>query len=85
MIPRVRLDKEAKLVVNDAINNIDRELEFTSSYDGALNSVLSLQNLDLIHRVESSIKYLTIIMVISTLVLIILELLARLGLPSGGH
>lgn len=85
VIPRVRLDKEDKLVVDDAIDSIDRELEFTSSYDGALNSVLSLQNLGLIHRVESSINYLTIILVIGTIILIILELLAKLGIPSGGH
>ncbi len=85
VIRRVRLDEEARLVVDDAINTIDRELEFMSSYDGALNSVLSLQNLASIHRVEGSINYLTIILVIGTIILIVLELLAKLGIPSGGH
>jgi len=85
VIPQVRLDKESRLAVDDAINNIDRELEFIGSYDGALNSVLSLQNLGLIHRVESSINYLTIVLVIGTIILIILELLGKLGFPSGGH
>lgn len=85
MIPHIRLDKKMKSIVDDAIDIIDRELEFMNSYDRALDSVLTLQDLASIHRVESSINFLTIVLVIGTIILIILELLAKLGFPLGGH
>lgn len=85
MIPRIRLDKKAKSIVDDAVDSINRELDFMDSYDRALDSILTLQDLASIHRVESSINYLTIILVIGTIILIILELLGKLGLLAGGH
>lgn len=85
MIPRIRLDKKAKSIVDDAVDTINRELDFMDSYNRALDSILTLQDLASIHRVESSINYLTIILVIGTIILIILELLGTLGLLTGGH
>lgn len=85
MIPRIRLDEKAKSIVDSAIENIDRELDFIDSYDRSLDSILTLQDLASIHRVESSINHLTIILVTGTIILIILELMAKLGIPSGGH
>jgi preprotein translocase subunit SecY len=68
-----------------AIENINRELDFIDSYNRSLDSILTLQDLASIHRVESSINYLTIILVIGTIILIILELMTKWGIPSGGH
>ncbi|MBS7633775.1 hypothetical protein KEJ15_09245 [Candidatus Bathyarchaeota archaeon] len=79
MIPNIRLDEEAKPVVEDAINDIDQDLEFVDSYDRGLDGILSLLNLGSIHRVEASINFLTIILVILTLILVALELAARFG------
>jgi len=85
MIPRIKLDEKAKSIVDNAIENINRELDFIDSYNRSLDSILTLQDLASIHRVESSINYLTIILVVGTIILIILELMAKLGIFSGGH
>jgi len=82
MIPNVRPDEEAKLVVEVAINDIGQDLEFIDSYDRGLDGILSLLNLGSIHRVETSINILTIVLVILTLVLVILELAARFTEPA---
>jgi len=81
MIPRIKLDEKAKSIVDNAIENINRDLDFIDSYNRSLDSILTLQDLASIHRVESSINYLTIILVIGTIILIILELMAKLGIP----
>jgi len=85
MIPRIKLDEKAKSIVDNAIENINRELDLIDSYNRSLDSILTLQDLASIHRVETSINYLTIILVVGTIILIILELMAKLGIPSGGH
>jgi hypothetical protein len=85
MIPRIKLDEKAKSIVDNAIENINREIDFIDSYNRSLDSILTLQDLASIHRVESSINYLTIILVVGTIILIILELMAKLGIFSGGH
>ncbi|UCH69860.1 MAG: hypothetical protein JSV29_06365 [Candidatus Bathyarchaeota archaeon] len=85
MIPRIVLDEKAKPIVGDAIEDINRQLDFVDSYNRSLDSILTLQNLTSIHRVESSINYLTIILVIGTVILIILEILGKFGLTSGAH
>ncbi|NWG10999.1 hypothetical protein HXY33_04520 [Candidatus Bathyarchaeota archaeon] len=77
IVPNVRLNEEAKLVVEDSINNVSQDLEFMDSYDRGLDSILSLLNLGSIHRVETSINFLTIILVIATIILVLLELIAR--------
>ena len=75
VIPRIKLDEKSKPIVNEAIDIIDRELDFMDSYNRTLDSILTLQDLASIHKVESSINYLTIALVIGTAILIILELL----------
>ena len=80
VIPRIRLDKKSKPIVDEAIEIIDRELDFMDSYTRTLDSILTLQDLASIHKVESSINYLTIVLVIGTAILIIFELLAFLKL-----
>jgi hypothetical protein len=80
IIPRIKLDEKAKSIVDDAIGIIDRELDFMDSYNRTLDSILTLQDLASIHKVESSINYLTIVLVIGTAILIILEFLAFFGI-----
>lgn len=80
VIPRIKLDAKSKPIVNEAIELIDRELDFIDSYNRTLDSILTLQDLSSIHKVESSINYLTIVLVISTAILVILEILAVLEL-----
>ena len=65
---------------NEQIEIIDRELDFMDSYTRTLDSILTLQDLASIHKVESSINYLTIVLVIGTAISIILELLVVLEL-----
>ncbi|UCC58107.1 MAG: magnesium transporter CorA family protein [Candidatus Bathyarchaeum sp.] len=77
VIPRIKLDETSKSIVEEAISIIDRELDFMDSYNRTLDSILTLQDLASIHKVESSINYLTIVLVVGTAILIILELLAR--------
>ena len=72
--------KNAKTILDGAISIIDRGLDFTDSYNRTLDNMLTLQDLASIHKVEGSINYLTIVLVIGTAILIILELLGRFGM-----
>jgi len=80
VIPFIKLDKKSKPIVDEAIEIIDRELDFMDSYTRTLDSILTLQDLASIHKVESSINYLTIVLVIGTAILVALELLVVLEL-----
>ncbi len=78
VIPRIKLDAKSKPIVKEAIELIDREFDFVDSYNRTLDSILTLQDLSSIHKVESSINYLTIVLVISTAILVFLEIVAFL-------
>ena len=79
VIRQLKLTKEAKLIVHDAMDDVTRELDFVDSYNGSLDSVLRLQDLGAIHRVETNLVYLTISLVVLTIILIMLEIAARLA------
>lgn len=72
LVPKVRLCAESISSLEDSVNDISRELEFLNSYDSALDGVLGLLDLSLIHRVERTLVYLTIVTVIMNLILILL-------------
>ncbi|MCL6579771.1 MAG: hypothetical protein K6T73_10425, partial [Candidatus Bathyarchaeota archaeon] len=74
LIPNVKIQEKCVLSLEDAMNNISRELEFLNSYDSALDGILRLQDLSMIHGVERTLIYLTIIIVIMNVILIVLEL-----------
>ena len=74
-VPHIRLTKEAKLIMDDAIDDIDRELGFIDSYGRTLDAVLRLQDLGLIHRVERTLIHLTAIILLTNIILIILALM----------
>ena len=79
IIPNLTLVPEAKLIVVDASDDIDRELEFVDSFNRSLDSILRLEDLGAIHRVETNLVFLTIALVILTIILILLEIVAKLG------
>jgi Mg2+ and Co2+ transporter CorA len=78
VIPNMKLVSEAQLIINDASDDITRELEFLGYYDNSLDSILNLLNLGSIHSVERVLVYLTIVLVFMTLFLIVLELAGSL-------
>lgn len=80
VIPFISLDQKSKPIVDEAIEIIDREIDFIDSYNRTLDSILTLQDLASIHKVESSINYLTIVLVIGTALLIFFEILGILEL-----
>jgi len=79
VIRQLKLTKEAKLIVDDAMDDVTRELDFVDSYNRSLDSVLRLQDLGAIHRVETNLVFLTISLVVLTIILIMLEIAARLA------
>ena len=79
VIRHLKLTEEAKLIVDDAMDDVTRELDFVDSYNRSLDSVLRLQDLGAIHRVETNLVYLTVSLVVLTVILILLEIAARLA------
>jgi Mg2+ and Co2+ transporter CorA len=79
VIPRFRLAAEAKPIIEDTMDDINRELEIVDSYNTSLDSILRLQDLGSIHRVETKIVYLTVALIVLTFILIILEISTRIA------
>ncbi len=85
VIPNLTLVPEAKLIVEDASDDITRELEFIDSFNRSLDSILRLQDLGAIHRVETNLVFLTVALVILTIVLILIEIdIVRIIIESFG-
>lgn len=76
VVPHIKIDEEAELIIHDAIDDIDRELEFADSYSSTLDSILSLQDLGLIHRVERTLIFLTSTIIVLEIIVLILALIA---------
>ena len=77
VIPHVKPDEEARLILADAMDDVNRELEFVDSYGRTLDSILRLQDLGLIHRVERTLIYLTATILLLTIVSIILSIIVK--------
>jgi len=73
VIPNLDLVPEAKLIIEDASDDITRELEFVESFNRSLDSILRLQDLGAIHKVETNLVNLTVALVILTIVLVLIE------------
>jgi len=74
VIPNLKLVNEAQRIINDASDDITRELEFLDYYNNSLDSILNLLNLGSIHGVERVLMILTEALVVMTIVMIALEL-----------
>ena len=73
VIPTVESSEIDKQTLSYALNNISRELSLINSYDNALDSILSLQDLGMIHRVERTLIYLTLLTLLVNIIMILLE------------
>ncbi len=74
VVPTLQLGEEITPTLSHAISNISRELSLLDSNNNALDSILSLQDLGMIHRVERTLIYLTLIILVANVVLILLGL-----------
>jgi len=73
IVPVIQSSEMDKQTLSHAVSNISRELSFISSNDAALDSILRLQDLGMIHRVERTLIYLTLITLIVNFIMILLE------------
>ncbi len=71
VMPTIQPSEMDTQILTHATNNISRELSLTSSYNSALDSILRLQDLGMIHRVERILIYLTIVTIIMNAILIL--------------
>lgn len=74
VVPALQLNEEIVPTLNYAINNISRELSLLDSNNSALDSILNLQDLGMIHGVERRLIYLTLIILVANVILILLGL-----------
>ncbi len=74
VVPMIEVSEEVRASLNHPINNVSRELSLLDSHNNALDSILSLQDLGMIHRVERNLIRLTIIALIVSIILILLEI-----------
>lgn len=73
VVPSIQTTEIDKLTLNHTIRNLSRELSLISSHSNALDGVLTVRGLGIIHKVETNLIYLTIVLVILTAVLILLD------------
>lgn len=73
VVPTVESSEMDKQTLSYAINNISRELSLVDSYGNALDSILRLQDLGMIHRVERTLIYLTLVTLLMNIIMILLE------------
>lgn len=74
LVLEIETTDEIQETLNHAISSISRELSLIDSHNNALESILSLQDLGLIHRVERNLIYLTLMALIVSVILILLEI-----------
>lgn len=74
VVPTIDASDEVAVSFSHPINNISRELSLLDSHNNALDSILRLQDLGMIHRVERNLTYLTVIALMVSILLILLEI-----------
>lgn len=82
VVPVVESSKMDEQTLSHAVSNISRELSFISSNDAALDSILRLQDLGMIHRVERTLIFLTLITLIVNVIMILIDV-GILGVLKG--
>jgi len=70
----IEVTEEIETMLNFSVNNISRELSLLTSENYALDSILSLQDLGMIHRVEKRLILLSFLALIVSILLILLEI-----------
>jgi Mg2+ and Co2+ transporter CorA len=74
MIPTIQTSEIDKNAMTHTISNISRELSLISAHSSALDNVLTVRGLGMIHKVETNLVYLTVALTALTLLLILFEL-----------
>lgn len=82
IVPVVQSSELDEQTLSHAVSNISRELSLINSNKDALDSILRLQDLGMIHRVERILIYLTLITLIVNVIMILIEV-DILGILSG--
>jgi len=73
VVPVIQSSELSKQTLSHAVSNVSRELSLISSNDNALDSILRLQDLGMIHRVERTLVYLTLLTLIVSIIMILIE------------
>ena len=73
MIPLIQTAEIDKNALNHTVSNLSRELSLISAHSNALDNVLTVRGLGMIHRVETNLIYLTFVLIILTVLLILLQ------------
>ncbi|MHA2433912.1 MAG: CorA family divalent cation transporter [Candidatus Thorarchaeota archaeon] len=74
VVPLIEISGELRETLRHPINNISRELSLLDSHNNALDSILRLQDLGMIHSVERKLIFLTIMALFVSVLLILLEI-----------
>lgn len=82
VIPAIQSSKMDEQVLGHAVSNITRQISLLTANDDALDNVLSLQDLGMIHRVERMLIYLTLVTLVVNIIMILIEV-DILGILSG--
>jgi Mg2+ and Co2+ transporter CorA len=73
IFPAIQSSKQDEQTLSHAVSNVSRQLSLLTSNDDALDSILSLQDLGMIHRVERILIYLTLLTLIVSVITILIE------------
>lgn len=73
VVPIIRSSEPDDQTLSHAVSNVSRELSLISSNDDALDSILTLQDLGMIHRVERILIYLTLVTLVVNVLTILIE------------
>ncbi len=82
VIPAIHSSEMDEQVLGHAVSNITRQISLLTANDDALDNILSLQDLGMIHRVERMLIYLTLVTLIANIIMILIEV-DILGILSG--
>ena len=74
VVPVIQSSEMDEPTLTHAVGNVSRMLSFITSNDGALDSILRLQDLGMIHRVERILIYLTLVTLIVSVITILIEI-----------
>jgi Mg2+ and Co2+ transporter CorA len=74
IIPDVNITQPSATLLSDALKSISEELEFLDYYDSALDGILRLQDLGMIHKVETRLIQLTVVIIIMNVIILAIDL-----------
>jgi Mg2+ and Co2+ transporter CorA len=74
VVPTIQVTDIDRQTLKHTISNVSREHSLLSAHNDALNSILSVRGLGMIHRVETILIYLTILTLLTDVVMVLFEL-----------